>query len=310
MNLFFYYGEESYLLFEQIQTHRKQFCEKYSDLAVETHSSDNPIEAFLVAISTSDMFYPKKLIIFRGLPTIREDFQARFEKLMVESPLDHEVIISYEGLPDRRRKLVKFLISIATTKEFKSFDSWDRDKVISILSGMEKDRGYTLSTEALGRCVDIVGLNLWALRTTLDRIETAVLPQKTITVQDVVSLASSGEASIFQLTDDFRQRNRKAVFTFLRNLKKPDEAFMVLSAVSKHVRFLLQMKAAGSVSPDVLAKQLGKSPYYVRKLVPDLKRWTMTELSKLLREFNDLDYQLKTGKIALQSGLELILSGL
>ncbi|MEK6558144.1 MAG: hypothetical protein AABZ14_07595, partial [Candidatus Margulisiibacteriota bacterium] len=141
-------------------------------------------------------------------------------------------------------------------------------------------------------------------------IETAVLPQKTITVQDVVSLASSGEASIFQLTDDFRQRNRKAVFTFLRNLKKPDEAFMVLSAVSKHVRFLLQMKAAGSVSPDVLAKQLGKSPYYVRKLVPDLKRWTMTELSKLLREFNDLDYQLKTGKIALQSGLELILSGL
>lgn len=310
MNLFFYYGEESYLLFEQIRSHRKSFCDLYSDLAVEMYSSDDPVETLLSAITTSNMFYPKKLIIYRGLPDIREDFQPRFEKLMKENQLDHEVIMVYEGLPDRRRKLVKFLISIATTKEFKKFDSWDRDKVTDILSKMEKDRGYSISMEVLGQCVDIVGLNLWALRTTLDRIETAVLPSKTITARDVADLAITGEASVFQLMDDFRQRNRKAVFRFLRTLKKPDEAFMVLSSLSKHVRFLLQLKAAGSVSADALAKQLGKSPYYIRKLVPDLKRWTLGELTKFLGALNDLDFQLKSGKISLPVGLELALSEL
>ena len=303
----FWYGDEAYLVHARLMDRRTYFLQTQSELAILDILESDHIEKLIHAVITSDLFVPTKLIVVHGIPTIREDYQKHFQTLLLEASGDHELIIIHRGSPDKRRKFTKFLLDNFESEEFKGFEPWDVNKVIPIVKAMGTDDGYTWGSGAIDQLIDIVGLDLWALRQNVEKIETAILPDKTITRAWVEQLASEGETNWFEATDALRRRNRELWLKFCRESNKSDEAFMILAMVAKQVRLWLILKSTEGKPVEHVARQIGKSPYYLKKMLPELRPWTIKQLQRVLTFLFQLEFDAKSGKILPDVGLELLL---
>ncbi len=303
----FWYGDESYLIHERLTQRRQFFLKNFGDLAILDIQESDPIEKLIQALTTTDFFSPQKLIVVQGMPTIREDYQAHFEKILLDADIGHELILIHRGSPDKRRKFTKFLLEHFESEEFKSFSPWDSSKVKPIVQEMAQKDGFTWGAGAVDQVMDIVGLDLWALRQNVEKLETAVLPEKIITRVWVEKIASSGDPNWFESADALRKRNRVSWLSFCRESQKSEDAFMVLAMVANQVRLWIILKSLEGSPAEKVARQLGKSPYYLNKMVPDLRNWTLKQLRHVLTFLFQLEFDAKSGKILPATGLELLL---
>ena len=304
----FYYGDEDFLLFKEIKDIKQRFIQENSTLAVEEFDSKKTVESLVEALFSVNMFVPKKLIIYYGIPDVREDYVEHFQKLIKSLPEGNDVYFVHRGSPDKRKKNVKWLISVSNCKEFKKFEIWNKDQFLQCVREMVKVDQYEIESKAIEYLTELVGFDLWMTYTNLEKIKTAIMPQKKITMQDVDKFAAQGEKNIFEVLDFFRKKNKRQVFEYIKNMKKQEEGFILLSTVSKHVRFLMQLKSYNTNNLSDIIKASGKAPFYIKKVVPDLKNWSMKELKTLLARINELDYLSKSGKINITVGLESIIA--
>lgn len=302
----FWYGSEPYLVHARLSDRRKHFRQTQGELSITDITESDPIEKLVNAMTTADMFATCKLIVVQGIPTIREDYQEHFQKLLLETNSDHELILIHRGSPDKRRKFTKFLLENFESEEFKGFEPWDAPKVRPIVAAMGTDDGYTWGPGAIDHLLDVVGLDLWALRQNVEKLETAVLPDKTITRSWVEQLASEGETNWFEAADALRRRDRGLWLQFCRDCKS-DEAFMILAMVSKQVRLWMILKSVEGKPIEQVARQIGKSPYYLKNMLPELRPWTIKQLQRVLAFLFQLDFDAKSGKILPDVGLEMLL---
>ena len=303
----FWYGDEAYLIHARLDERRQHFLKTYGELSMLDIQAVDPIETLVHALTTADLFSPKKLIVVHGMPTIREDYQPHVEKILLDANLDHELILIHRGSPDKRRKFTKFLIEHFEAEEFKSFAPWDVHKVKPILEDMAKRDGFSWGAGAVDHILDIVGLDLWGLRLNVEKLETAVLPEKVITRDWVEKIASAGEANWFEAADSLRKRNRGAWLSFCRESNKSDDAFMLLAMVANQVRLWIILKSLEGKPVEQVARQMGKSPYYLNKMLPDLRSWSLGQLRRVLAFLFQLEFDAKSGKILPATGLELLL---
>ena len=82
---------------------------------------------------------------------------------------------------------------------------------------------------------------------------------------------------------------------------------MVLAMVANQVRLWIILKSLEGSPAEKVARQLGKSPYYLNKMVPDLRNWTLKQLRHVLTFLFQLEFDAKSGKILPATGLELLL---
>ncbi|MDD5456901.1 MAG: DNA polymerase III subunit delta [Candidatus Margulisbacteria bacterium] len=308
MTLNFYYGDEDFLLFKEIKDIKQRFIQGNSDLALEEFDNKKSVESLIEALFSVNMFVPRKLIIFYGLPEVREDYVEHFQKLIADLPQGNDLFFVYRGSPDKRKKNVKWLISVSNCKEFKKLEIWNKDQFFKYVQDMIKTDQFEIENKAMEYLVELIGLDLWSTYTNLEKIKTAILPRKKITLQDIDNYAAQGEKNIFDVLDFFRKKNKRQLFEYILNMKKQEEAFILLSTMSKHVRFLMQLKSYNTNNLSDIIKASGKAPFYVKKIVPDLKYWSFKELKTTLVRINELDYLSKSGKINITVGLENIIA--
>ncbi len=303
----FWYGDEAYLIHARLAQRREHFLKTFGDLSILTIQDTDPIEKLIQALTTTDFFSPQKLIVVQGMPTIREDYQSHVEKILLDASIDHELILIHRGSPDKRRKFTKFLLEHFESEEYKSFAPWDMQKVKPIVQEMAQKDGFSWGTGAVDHLMDIVGLDLWALHQNVEKLETAILPEKVITRSWVEKIASAGDPNWFEAADALRKRNRASWLMFCRESQKSDDAYMILAMVANQVRLWIILKSLEGKSVDQVARQLGKSPYYLNKMVPDLRSWTLKQLRRVLSFLFQLEFDAKSGKILPATGLELLL---
>jgi DNA polymerase-3 subunit delta len=302
-----WYGDEAYLVHERLTERRQHFLKEHGELSVLDIQDSDPIERLIQSITTSDLFSPKKLIVVHGMPSIREDYQAHVEKILLDANMEHELILIHRGSPDKRRKFTKFLLEHFESEEYKSFAPWDAAKVRPIVQSMAEKDGFSWGPGALDHLMDVVGLDLWALRQNVEKLETVVLPEKIITRTWVEQIASEGEMNWFAAADALRKRNKSSWLQYCRESTKADEAYMILAMVANQVRLWIILKSLEGKSIDQVARQMGKSPYYLNKMLPDLRPWTLLQLRRVLAYLFQLEFDAKSGKILPAIGLEMLL---
>ena len=82
---------------------------------------------------------------------------------------------------------------------------------------------------------------------------------------------------------------------------------MILAMVAKQVRLWLILKSTEGKPVEHVARQIGKSPYYLKKMLPELRPWTIKQLQRVLTFLFQLEFDAKSGKILPDVGLELLL---
>jgi DNA polymerase-3 subunit delta len=117
------------------------------------------------------------------------------------------------------------------------------------------------------------------------------------------------EQNLFAFIDDLGMRRRGAALQGLRQLFADGQApTYILFMLARQVRILIGVRelAARRMRADEIAGQLGQKPFVVRKAMEQARNFEADELARLHDRLLEFDHASKTGRIAADVALELL----
>ncbi|EIJ83569.1 DNA polymerase III subunit delta [Bacillus methanolicus MGA3] len=317
--LYLLYGQESFLINETKQLLLSHVLEdEETDFNFSSYDlEETPIETAIEDAETFPFIGEKRLIIlnnpvFLTSEKTKEKVEHNLSKLeaYLKEPAPYSVVVfaaPYEKL-DERKKIVKELKRKAVTIEAKKLNeqelkNWIRER--AAFNGVEID------DDAVEVLLSLSGTNLFMLTSEIDKLALYVEDQKKIDVSIVEKLvARSLEQNIFTLVDKVVHRKiGEALRIYYDLLKQNEEPIKILSIISGQFRLIYQVKelARRGYGQQQIASFLKIHPFRVKLAAGQAKLFSDQELTFIIEQLADADYQMKTGGMDKELLIELIL---
>lgn len=226
--------------------------------------------------------------------TLKEDDEAALAAYLA-NPADSAVVIFIADELNGVRKLGKLLREKTVAVEFKPLEDaelmkWARDKV--------GDAGSTIDEGSLRHLVALVGPDVRRLTNEIEKLSTAALPERNISIDLIDSLVpNTREIDNFQLTDQLLSGNRnKALQVMKKILDDGAEPLMLLGLLSYNFRRLLMAKdmmEQGVPRPDV-AKVVKLRYSDQEPFLAAARRADAQKLGNVLQQLAKTDIAIKT----------------
>lgn len=292
--VYLFYGEEDFLIDERISELKSKIDNP--SLNVETLDGENlSPETLSAALRTAPMFGGEKLVIIRNLeidPESRGDLVSPIKNV----PPGVKVVFQASSV-DKRSKFYKQVDKQGEVIEFKAFAPWELEELISWIKSCVRRSGKRISDEGARLLQEVCGNNLRLLANEIEKLITFIGEREEIKEDDVSTLASSGEKTVFDLLDALRKKNlKKSLLLFQILRKNKEDLFQLLSTVATQYRLMLQIKSLPGNDPLRIAKTVGASPFFVRKCLEGINRFTSPELKRNLETMLETNLRLKTGE--------------
>jgi DNA polymerase III subunit delta len=263
-------------------------------------------------------FIGEKKVIFLHNPTFLtaektkgkvEHNLTRLESYLKE-PAPYSVIVfsaPYEKL-DERKKVTKELKRQAVTIEAKKLSEpelkgWVRERA--------KLNGIDIEVAAVERMLVLAGTNLFLLTSEVDKLALYANDEKKIDVEIVEKLVSKSlEQNIFTLIEKVVQRKLdEALRIYYDLLKQNEEPIKILALLAGQFRLIYQVKelARKGYGQQQIASYLKVHPFRVKLAAGQTGKFTDEELTGLIKQLADADYQMKTGGMDKSLLIEMIL---
>jgi len=156
-----------------------------------------------------------------------------------------------------------------------------------------------------------VGNDLWQITNEIKKLVNYKNGQR-IEIKDVELLVKPKiETDIFKTIDFLASKNKKQALKLIhKHLEKGDHPLYLLSMINFQFRNLLTIKdlIKKSSSPYFLSKITNLHPYLVKKSYTQAQKFTLEELKKIYQKIFETDFQIKTGKIAPETALDLLIA--
>jgi DNA polymerase-3 subunit delta len=317
--LYVCYGAESYLIQELLQKLTNRYIEpEDQSFAVSKYDlAETPLDTIIEEAETLPFMGPRKLVIATNalfLTGAKESAKVehKTERLLeyLKSPVDFSIIvlIVYADKLDERKKLVK---SLKESDCLVSCTSLSADDLSHWLKGEAEKAGISFAPGVVEQFIMYTGTNLQTLSSELDKCA-LFLGQGGILTTDVLDqlVTRSTEQNIFILIEQIVQLQLDKAFTMLAELlRRKEEPIKIMALIARQFRILYQVKdlQQQGYSQQQMASQLGLHPYAVKIATGQCNRFEVQQLTGILNQIADLDYQMKSGKIDKTLGLELFL---
>lgn len=213
---------------------------------------------------------------------------------------------------DKRNVVFSYLKKAAEQgrAEVREFVPREGAELLHWLGERADRRGVRLDGAAAQRLVEFAGPEGRALVNELDKLASYVGAGGRITSATVELLVPDGhEQNLFAFIDELSARRRGPALHSLRRLLDDGQAATyILFMVARQIRLLLGVKelTARRVRPDDMATQLGQRPFVVRKALDQVRGFNDGELITLHDRVLELDHASKTGRIAAETALDLL----
>ena len=218
-------------------------------------------------------------------------------------------LIFVEGQLRPNHPLLRDLSAVAEVREFAPLNpndlrGWVQTRVMAC--------GGSMTTQAVQLLVDLVGPDLWALSTEVEKL-TLYATGRAVTVEDVEELVvSAREVSVFVMVDGVLEGNRAGAMRSLTRLLEGDSTVTYLLAMlARQVRLMVLAKEllAQQVPQNELGARLGiASAYPLRKTLEMARRFSPQALQYLHRGLLDTDVAIKTGAMGERMALEYLVA--
>ncbi len=225
----------------------------------------------------------------------------------VERPAESSVVIFLAGDLDKRRKLSKTLLEKCVGVEFARLTDNE-------LAAWAKSRLKELKAEAdertLRQVIALVGSNVRRLSNELDKLATAALPGRYISLDSVESLVGrSRELTNFELTDHLIARDRRRALETLRILLDDGaEPVMLIGLIASNYRRLAlakELMSRGAPKEEVF--RLVQMPYSKREeVLATARRAESSDLVRRIRRIAAADLAIKTSRATPRLQLEVL----
>lgn len=205
---------------------------------------------------------------------------------------------------DQRKKIVKNINEKATVKNFNKPNNLN-----NIVKEMFGD--YNISNKDIFLLIDRVGNNLEILEQEIIKIKIYKDDDKNITSNDIINLTNKNiDADIFELIDAVINRDKeKAIEIYNELLKLNEESIKIIVILANQIRIIYQAKELykiGYTGKDI-ASNLNIHPYRISLALEKGREYSSEVLLTYLEKLAELDFNIKSGTIDKDIGLELFI---
>ena len=318
--IYLLYGEETYLLEQQLKKIKKNFGELVKGINYIAIDENN-VDQLIADIETPAFGYPNKLIIARNTGIFKREGKGRaggaskelkdkindYLKDNVDMINDTVVLVFVEEEAEKNSiyNTIEKIGQVCNFEEQKPFQIIKRLKTICNRYKVNVDENV------LQYFIECCGTNMQDLINETRKLIEYAGENGQIQKQDIDKLCIKKiESVIFDLTDNLGQKKVKEAMDVLYNLIAAKEPIQkILITLYNHFKKLYFVKLAVANNKDVATSLNLKANqmFLVNKYKLQAKGFKTSELRKIIQELQDLDYNYKIGLIDLNVGLEAIL---
>lgn len=304
MGIYFFYGDEDYLLEKELEGYKSKLDKNFSAMNYVVH--DNPSYAdFVSVLMTQPMMFGKMMIVIACEKILAESYEdsqlKEIEMALENNPemLDIFFVAKYprnEGAkPDSRRKIFKIL-SKYNKKEFPTIRTYKTAELSAYIVKFAKSQGLTIEDSAIQIMIDSIGNNLREFEQEIEKLALLVYPNKKITA-DVVKENCISNEDLFNFADYImKQEKGKALVEFnqLLNKKHPLE---ILTAIQTMIRKWVLIKLYSKTkSASEISQIVGQHEFVVKQTMVKLKNVSLKSLTELKERLLKVEYSVKSGQ--------------
>lgn len=308
--IYLFYSKESFLIKKEINKIVND--NNIEDININNYDlNESNIKDVIEDACTFSMFDDKKIIIVNNAyfftakkNDIDQDLEILENYLSNPNPSTILIFTFLDSKLDERKKISKTIKKIGVIKDLDNFNN-----INDIVKDMFKP--YSIDNNNINLIIERVGTNLVMLETEIEKIKIYKDKDMNIGKEDIVNLTHENiEANMFLLVDTIINRDKKKALTIYHEmLDMNEEPIAIIITLANKIRSLYQTKELykkGYKEADI-ASILGVKPGYLYYLKDSLKKYDSITLYKLLSKLADLDYDIKSGKIDKNMGLELFI---
>lgn len=308
--VYLFYSKELFLIKKEIN---KIINENHiDDININRYDlNESSIKDVIDDSETFSMFDDKKIIIINNAyiftakkNNIEQDIDTLEKYLSNVNPSTILIFNFTDSKLDERKKIVKEIKKVGTVKDLDTNNS---------IKDIIKDsfKPYEISNDLINLLIDRVGTGLLILENEIEKIKTYKNNDLTIKQEDIINLTHENiEANMFLLVDTIINKDKeKAITIYHEMLDMNEEPIAIIITLANKIRNLYQTKELykKGYSESDIASIIGVKPGYLYYLKDSLKKYDSDTLYNLLSKLADLDYDIKSGKIDKNMGLELFI---
>ena len=307
--LYLFYGDEEYLCGEKIAALR-QNAEKQGANIEQIDGSSADKNAILNALQTNSLFAANKFVIIDQVD-LKEPVWDAIVPVLSAFPSSMSVIFRVVSI-SKKSELLKFIDEHGEIYECKSFAEWESPQVVTWIRKKISDAGKSIDQSTAEKLQAICGSDLLKLSSETDKIITYIGDRPQIIEQDVLSLASPSDISVFLLPGALADKNlREVLEIFHRLYANKADLFSLLSLIANQYRIMLVALSlpARERTPQEIARRMGGSPFFIRKCTEKIAKHNSSSLTNYLELILETDLGLKSGAAPVTS-MEMLFAAL
>ncbi len=310
--MYLLYGLEDYLIQEEIKKIIEK--DKIEEININKYNlENNMIDNVIEDATTISLFQDKKVIIVENAYIFSGTINKKLPEQNTDLLLDYlnhsnpNTVLIFTLIKDKidtRKKITTLMKKNGTIKEFNT--------VSNINNWITKElEPYQMDKKEVEYFINRVGNNLSILKEEIDKLKLYKDDEKVITQKDIEQLTHKNiDTDIFKLIDSILSTRKKEALESLEEMMKyGEEPIAIIIMLANQFRIMYQSKQLlkKGYSEREIANLLEIHEFRVKKALEKGRKYSSDEILKKLEDLADLDYQIKSGQLDKNIGLELFI---
>ncbi len=310
-NIYLIYGEEIYLK----NIYEKRLIDSIVDESLKMMNFDIfegkniNIQGVIDACNTLPFMNEHRLVILKNTSLIydaKKDDIATLEKYINDLPKT-TILIFIEEKIDKKLKIFKTISKIGSVHQM---DIQSEESLVKWIINVCNKNNKAISSKEAIYMIRNIGSNMEILLNEINKL-ISFTNEKTITIKDIDSICTkSVESKIFDLINSIANKNVERALAMYKNLIfNKTSPFMVLNLIYRQFKIILQTKHLQEKGHSIsaIASSLSLRDFMIKEAISQGKNFSKETVLNALKECQEIDNNIKTGKIQDELAIELLI---
>ena len=260
----------------------------------EFKAGDSSMDEIIESTNTFPMLSKRRVVVLSGVEELKEsEYEQLLDSLSSLSKRGLLILVSEEL--DRRKKFYKTLSNQCCVVEFAKLKGFELERWAD---AFVRSRGYSLSSAAVKKIVELAGSDLQSLASELEKLLLYSGSEKNISdavLDDLVR--SSRQHGVFELIGALGRRDRADALRSLANLLNIGENILaIVSMMARHCRQVLIAKEC--LQEGISAREIGSvaqiPPFLLEQFLRQARAADSISIQAMHIGLADIDRRLKS----------------
>ena len=310
-NIYLIYGEEIYLK----NIYEKRLIDSIVDESLKMMNFDTfegkniNIQGVIDACNTLPFMNEHRLVILKNTSLIydaKKDDIATLEKYINNLPKT-TILIFIEEKIDKKLKIFKTISKIGSVHQM---DIQSEESLVKWIINVCNKNNKAISSKEAIYMIRNIGSNMEILLNEINKL-ISFANEKTITIKDIDSICTKTvESKIFDLINSIANKNVERALSMYKNLIfNKTSPFMVLNLIYRQFKIILQTKHLQEKGHSIsaIASSLSLRDFMIKEAISQGKNFSKETVLNALKECQEIDNNIKTGKIQDELAIELLI---